>query len=42
MSAIHESELVNPYDWPSWKDEAERIWYEPGALERVNLETIRK
>ena len=40
--AIHESELRITFDWPSWQDEAERICHEPGELEKVDLETIRK
>ncbi len=42
MSGIHEAGLRFPFDWPSWQDEAERIYDEPGELEKADLETIRK
>ena len=39
-SAIHEAGLIRPFDWPAWQDEAERICYEPGALEGADLKTM--
>jgi hypothetical protein len=39
---ILESGLKHPFNWGAWQDEAERICYEPGLLEKADLETIRK
>lgn len=42
IDSIREAGLYFPFDWPSWQDEAERICYEKGELEKTDLETIRK
>jgi hypothetical protein len=42
MSAIQHSGLKLKFNWGAWQDEAHRICYEPGLLEKADLETIRK
>ena len=42
MSAVHISGLRLQFNWGAWQDEAHRICYEPGLLERADLETIRR
>lgn len=42
MSGVYDSGLRIIFDWGAWQDEARRICYEPGLLEKADLETISK
>jgi len=41
-SALHESGLLIRFDWPSWQEEAARLYDDPSLISQANLETIRR
>jgi hypothetical protein len=42
VSTLYDRQVVFSFDWPSWQDEAERLFNEPGALAAADLLTLRK
>ena len=40
--ALYDQQIVFSFDWPSWQDEAQRLYSDPAALERADLLTLRK
>ena len=42
MERAYEHKFVYSFDWPSWKDEAERLTDDPEALKTADLDMIRK
>ena len=42
IDCLYHNNWVVPFDWPSWNEEAERLFNSPELLERADLETLRK
>jgi hypothetical protein len=40
--ALYDQQIVFSFDWPSWQDEARRLYFDPVALEKADLLTLRK
>ena len=42
LQTLDEQQIVFPFDWPRWQEEAGRYVSDPGALEMADLLTLRK
>jgi ADP-ribosyl-[dinitrogen reductase] hydrolase len=42
IDALHKQDMIIPFDWTSWRKEAERYQTDPEALETADLLTLRK
>lgn len=42
IEAFYENNFVQPYDWPHWQADAERLIADPTRLANVSLETCTK
>jgi hypothetical protein len=42
IKMLHRQNIVVPFDWTSWREEAERYQVNPQALETADLLTLRK
>jgi O-acetyl-ADP-ribose deacetylase len=42
FASLHREGVVLPFDWPGWKQEAERYLFNPDALQSADLLTLRK
>jgi hypothetical protein len=41
-TALYENDLVQPFDWPGWQDEAAGYVNDPARVESADLETLIK
>ena len=39
---LYTTGVIYPFDWSSWRDEAERLFNEPAALDKADESTLRK
>ena len=42
IEMLHRQNIIIPFDWTSWRKEAERYQMDPEALEAADLLTLRK
>lgn len=42
IQTLSAQEIIFPFDWPSWQEEAAQYVSEPDAVERADLLTLRK
>ena len=42
IQTLYQQQVIIPFDWPNWGQEAQHYQIEPGALEGADLPTLRK